>query len=77
MVILYLLLGHGAYGVVCKVLNTKTHEELAIKKISNPFSTLVNAKNLCREIKLLRFFSHSNIVGLRDILNPGSALLAE
>ncbi len=71
------LLGHGAYGVVCKAVNTLTQEQLAIKKVPNPFATLTNAKNLCREIKLMRFLKHMNIVGLRDILNPVSINLAQ
>ncbi len=50
---------------------------MAIKKIANPFSTTTNAKNLCREIKLMRFFKHMNIVGLKDILNPVSTNLIQ
>ena len=49
-----------------------TQQHVSIRKISDPFSTIENAKNVCREIKMLRFFKHMNIIELKDILNPVS-----
>lgn len=46
-------MGHGAYGVVCSALNKKTNQLVAIKKVPDAFSDLVDAKRIVREIKLL------------------------
>merc|ERR1712188_304934 len=63
-------IGKGAYGVVCSASNTLTRERLAIKKISNAFENVVDAKRMLREIKLLRHLQHENIIKIRDILPP-------
>merc|ERR1711934_764081 len=47
-----------------------TSERLAIKKISNAFENVVDAKRMLREIKLLRHLQHENIIKIRDILPP-------
>jgi mitogen-activated protein kinase 1/3 len=65
-------LGQGAYGVVCACLDTEENKKVAIKKISNAFEDLVDAKRIVRELKLLRFFNHKNIVKLVDIAKPES-----
>merc|ERR1711934_1002001 len=49
-----------------------TSERLAIKKISNAFENVVDAKRMLREIKLLRHLQHENIVKIKDILPPPS-----
>jgi len=43
---------------------------VAIKKISNAFDDLVDAKRIVREIKLLKFFDHENIISLLDVQRP-------
>ena len=63
-------LGQGAYGVVCACLDTSTNKKVAIKKIPNAFEDLIDAKRIVREIKLLHFFEHPNIVNLVDIQKP-------
>jgi len=63
-------IGKGAYGVVCSACNSLTNERLAIKKISNAFENVVDAKRMLREIKLLRHLQHENIIKIRDILPP-------
>ena len=63
-------IGKGAYGVVCSASNSVTNERLAIKKISNAFENVVDAKRMLREIKLLRHLQHENIVKIKDILPP-------
>eukprot|EP00742_Colponemidia_sp_Colp-10_P000105 GILJ01000117.1.p1 GENE.GILJ01000117.1~~GILJ01000117.1.p1 ORF type:complete len:386 (+),score=57.39 GILJ01000117.1:92-1159(+) len=60
-------IGHGAYGVVCSATDSVTNTKVAIKKITNAFDDLVDAKRILREIKLLRFFKHDNIINLVDI----------
>lgn len=63
-------IGTGAYGVVCSALDKDTNKKVAIKKITNAFDDLVDAKRILREIKLLHHFNHENIVGLTDLINP-------
>jgi mitogen-activated protein kinase 1/3 len=63
-------IGQGAYGVVVSALDRKTNTKVAIKKVSNAFEDLVDAKRILREIKLLSFFNHENIITLLDIQKP-------
>ena len=63
-------IGRGAYGVVCSALNKETGEKVAIKKVPNAFEDLIDAKRIVREIKLLKFFDHENIIALSDIEKP-------
>jgi mitogen-activated protein kinase 1/3 len=44
--------------------------KVAIKKIPKAFEDLVDAKRIFREIKLLNFFNHENIITLLDIQKP-------
>ena len=62
--------GHGSYGVVCSAMDNRTNDHVAVKKMINPFEFPQVAKYICREIKLLRFFKNTNIIGIKDILNP-------
>ena len=48
--------GTGAYGVVCSALDRQTNRKVAIKKITNAFDDLVDAKRILREVKLLHHF---------------------
>ena len=65
-------LGQGAYGVVCSCLDKDTNKKVAIKKIPNAFEDLIDAKRIVREIKLLHFFKHKNIIALVDVAKPES-----
>lgn len=47
------MIGCGAYGVVFSALDTKTNEEVAIKKIQTAFGDVIDAKRILREIKIL------------------------
>jgi len=64
--------GLGAYGVVCSCLDKKANVKVAIKKVPNAFEDLVDAKRIVREIKLLSFFDHENIISLMDVPRPES-----
>jgi serine/threonine protein kinase len=64
-------LGEGAYGVVCSAIHTSSQRRVAIKKIS-PFDHAMFCQRTLREIKLLRHFSHENIISILDILTPPS-----
>lgn len=63
-------IGVGAYGVVCSSKNSKDNSLVAIKKIPNAFEDLIDAKRILREIKLLSFFDHENIISLIDVPKP-------
>ena len=63
-------IGVGAYGVVISCFDKKTNKNVAIKKVGNAFEDLIDAKRIVREIKLLRYFKHDNIVSLIDIQKP-------
>ena len=65
-------IGKGAYGVVCSARNSLTGEKVAIKKIGNAFSNLVDARRTLREVMLLRHLQHENVIAVRDILRPPS-----
>ncbi|CAK65880.1 unnamed protein product (macronuclear) [Paramecium tetraurelia] len=63
-------IGHGAYGVVCSAQNKRTGQKVAIKKVANAFDDLIDGKRIVREIKLLKFFKHENIISLFDVQKP-------
>lgn len=65
-------IGKGAYGVVCSAKNMATGEKVAIKKITNAFENLTDAKRTLREIKLLRHLRQENIIAIIDIMQPPS-----
>jgi serine/threonine protein kinase len=46
--------GKGAYGVVCSARDLETGEKVAIKKITNAFENLIDARRTLRELRLLR-----------------------
>eukprot|EP01062_Namystynia_karyoxenos_P036426 TRINITY_DN2652_c0_g6_i1.p1 TRINITY_DN2652_c0_g6~~TRINITY_DN2652_c0_g6_i1.p1 ORF type:complete len:399 (+),score=143.71 TRINITY_DN2652_c0_g6_i1:89-1198(+) len=62
--------GYGAYGIVCAATDTQKNERVAIKKIPKVFEDLVDGKRILREIKLLTFMDHENILSVKDILCP-------
>ena len=63
-------IGLGAYGVVCSCFDKKTNMKVAIKKVPNAFEDLIDAKRILREIKLLKYFDHENIISLLDVPRP-------
>ena len=60
-------IGHGAYGVVCSAYDHKSKTKVAIKKVPKAFEDLIDAKRIVREIKLLKFFDHENVIALVDV----------
>ena len=66
--------GQGAYGVVCAAIDQSTQARVAIKKIENAFEHLTFTKRTLRELRILRYLEHENIVGVREIfLSDGKA----
>jgi mitogen-activated protein kinase 1/3 len=64
------VLGQGAYGVVCSANDRVGNKKVAIKKVPNAFADLIDAKRIVREIKLIEFFNHENVISLLDVLKP-------
>uniref|UniRef100_A0A3B4X8F7 Mitogen-activated protein kinase n=1 Tax=Seriola lalandi dorsalis TaxID=1841481 RepID=A0A3B4X8F7_SERLL len=60
-------IGTGAYGVVSSA-RRRDNGRVAIKKISNAFEVVTNAKRTLRELKILKHFKHDNIIAIKDIL---------
>jgi len=59
--------GSGAYGHVFSAEDKKTRQQVAIKRIHKAFEDVIDAKRVLREIKILKFFDHDNIIELVDI----------
>ncbi|KAG5498547.1 hypothetical protein JKF63_02833 [Porcisia hertigi] len=66
--------GRGAYGFVCSAVDAVTNESVAIKKVSDLFDSPTNAKRVLREVKLLGFLSHPNILSLRDLFKSSDPM---
>jgi len=61
--------GGGSYGLVCSAKDNLTGKPVAIKKITDTFQDLIDAKRIMREIKLLMMLGgHENIIGITDIM---------
>eukprot|EP00050_Salpingoeca_kvevrii_P018767 m.78101 g.78101 ORF g.78101 m.78101 type:complete len:408 (+) comp8155_c0_seq3:307-1530(+) len=50
-----------------QALDARTGEPVAVKRLHQPFESAIHAKRVMREIRLLRFLNHTNIIGLRDL----------
>lgn len=62
--------GSGAYGFVASFTDTRTGEEVAVKKIADAFEDVIDGKRILREIKLQRQFDHDNILRIVDMFAP-------
>lgn len=40
--------------------------------MTNAYEDLIDAKRILREIKLLKFFNHDNIISIIDLIRPES-----
>jgi len=60
-------LGKGTYGSVVRAINTKTKEDVAIKKIKLDVETEGIPATALREIAILKHFQHQNIVKLQHL----------
>lgn len=50
--------------------NLENSEKVAIKKITNAFENIIDAKRTLREVKLLRHLTHENVIQIKDIIPP-------
>jgi len=63
-------IGYGAFGVVWAVTDPRTGKRIALKKMPNVFQNIVSSKRVYREIRMLCFFKHDNVLQALDILQP-------
>lgn len=69
-------LGKGTYGTVVRVVNSRTKEEMAIKKIKLDVETEGIPATTLREIAILKHYNHPNVVKLHHLsLNDKKILL--
>ncbi|KAF3337551.1 Mitogen-activated protein kinase 12 [Carex littledalei] len=66
------VIGKGSYGVVAAAIDTRTGQQVAIKKINDVFEHVSDATRILREIKLLRLLHHPDIVEIKHIMLPPS-----
>lgn len=59
--------GKGAYGVVCSAHDRVAGKKVAIKKITNAFENIIDAKRTLRELVLLRCLKHDNVIGVERV----------
>ncbi|CAI7630579.1 unnamed protein product [Penicillium pancosmium] len=64
-----------AAGLICSAEDQILHSVVAVRKVTKPFGSSTLAKRALREIKLLRYLRHENIVGLNDLfISPNEDL---
>ena len=56
--------GYGAYGLVCSAKDERTQQKVAIKKVQNVFKDAGDCKRVLREVKLMKFLRHENLLGI-------------
>lgn len=66
------LLGEGSFGTVFEVEDLKTGKRLAIKRINRAFNSVLDAKRILREIRILSKLHHDNITNLIDVTSSSS-----
>lgn len=63
-------LGLGAYGLACSCLDTNTKNKVCIKKCRDILRDEEDGKRVLREIAMMRFFKHENLLSVLTILPP-------
>ena len=66
-------LGKGAYGIVCRVRDTETDTSIAVKRTKNAFKHTDTARRAAREIEMMRWMDHPNVLKLHSVLKPTDA----
>ena len=60
----------GKLGPVSSFINVNTNEFVAIKKLSNVYENPNKGKNVLKQINILSFINHPNVIKLLDIIIP-------
>jgi len=63
-------IGYGAFGVVWSVTDPRNGKRVALKKMPDVFQTLTSSRRVFRELKMLCYFNHDNVISALDILQP-------
>ena len=63
-------IGSGSYGVVCEAIHNPTGTTVAIKRISHLFDDVCVGKKLLREIAIMGYLDHPNVIRILDIVLP-------
>jgi len=61
-------LGKGAYGIVWKVVERKTKQTMALKKVFDAFHNDTDAQRTFREVMILQELDHPNMVKLLNVI---------
>ena len=61
---------NGRFGPVSSFYKVKTDKLVAIKKISNAYENPTKGKNVLKQLSILSFINHPNIIKLLDIIIP-------
>lgn len=61
------VIGRGAYGIVGAFEDTKTGKKVAIKRTA-PLDDSIDARKMIREIRILHYFRHENIIDLKRVI---------
>ncbi|KAJ7309047.1 hypothetical protein JRQ81_008337 [Phrynocephalus forsythii] len=59
-----------AFQSIWSVTDPRDGKRVALKKMPNVFQNLVSCKRVFRELKMLCFFKHDNVLSALDILQP-------
>ncbi|KAI1716665.1 protein kinase domain-containing protein [Ditylenchus destructor] len=68
------VIGAGAQGLVLSALDRVSGQQVAIKKLTRPFSNVTHAKRAYREFVLMNIVNHRNIIRLLNAYTPQSSL---
>lgn len=68
-------LGEGTYGVVYKAVDKRTNETVALKKILLEQEEEGIPATSIREISILKDLKHTNVVGLKEVINSRGKLV--
>ena len=60
----------GRLGPISSFYKVKTDKLILIKKISNAYETPSKGKNVLKQLSILSFINHPNIIKLLDIVIP-------
>jgi len=62
------IIGSGAYGIILSAIDTQNNNQVvAIKKLKS-ISDIIDLKRIAREILIMKYCQHENIVPLLDVI---------
>lgn len=65
-------MSHGAHGIVCSAEDEVTLQAVAVKKIEGVFEHITITKRTLRELRILRYLQHENLVQIQSIFIPST-----